>query len=56
MGGVREHLTWWQDKYMSELWQGGVGGFGNHVFLLLDVIMWIEVTVGVSAKENSVER
>ena len=32
------------------------GGVGNHVFLLLDIIMWIEVTVGISAKEKSVER
>lgn len=43
---------------MSELWQeaGRWGGFGNHVSLP-DVIMWIEVTVGVSSKkENSVER
>ena len=31
---------------MSELW----GGIGNHVFLLLYIIMWIEVTVGISAK------
>ena len=37
---------------MSELW----GGIGNHVFLLLYIIMWIEVTVGISAKEKSVER